>query len=219
MSTLLARIFGRRSRSSSMPGSSLQLIENDWKNAFQDAAVLTNAPRELEEAQNRMTSNLGRVYTIYKQLGKNYDALLLDVIRMANFCEELEPQKEIQAIHTKLLNLLAERDVVPWSPQIGEPAPAGCKILDVTASTDLPPGVVHEVVKQGFHKSGIVLHQCQVIVTTAPTKNALEDNTDTDGKHLSTVIPEDEKPAPNAYIFDSQINEQDKENEQTNNRD
>jgi len=142
MGTFLEKLLGRWSRPASKTGFTIQQYENDWRAAFQDATILSNAPRQLEEARNRMISQLGRIYEIYERLGRRYDSLLLGVIEMVSFCDGLKASEEIQAIHRQLLNLLDEHGVTPWSPQVGKPAPDGCERMATVPSRDLPPGYV-----------------------------------------------------------------------------
>jgi len=163
---------GRFLKGASKSSVSFQLAQADWQAVFQDANILTNWPRQVEEAQSRIMSRLLRAYEAYERLGQRYTSLLSGVVRTVDFCEGLNPpSEEVRAIRHQLLSLLGEHGIVPWSPQVGEPVPEGCEIIGVIPSADAPPNTVKEVAVPGYlWKDGTILRRPGVVITRAPTE-------------------------------------------------
>jgi len=197
MSTFWQRMLitiGRFLKGASRSSVSFQLA--DWQAVFKDAEILTNYPRQVEEAQSRIMSHLLRVYEAHERLGQRYTSLLSGVVKIVDFCEGLNPPSdEVRAIRHQLLSLLGEHGIVPWSPQVGKPVPAeGCDIIDRIPSADAPPNTVKEVAVPGYlWKDGTILRRPGVVITKAPTEKVQREEAEVKEVPPETM-PETEQP-------------------------
>jgi hypothetical protein len=164
------RTLGSRPSLPSQERVSFQQDDSDWKAVFEDASLLINGPKQIEEAQARMMSRLLRVYQTFERLSRQQAAFLQGVIRAVDYCDGLEPRlAEINAVRDLLLGVLSDQGVIPWSPTIGERIPEGCEPIAEEFSADHPPQTVLKVPTPGYlWKDGTILRRPRIIVSMLP---------------------------------------------------
>jgi hypothetical protein len=105
-------LFGPRkpSKGSAQRETPFWMDQEVWREAFQDASLLANGPRQVEEAQERIVGRLMRAYEAHEHLHRQHAALLEGIVQALDFCEGLRPASpEVDALHGQLLGLLAEQ--------------------------------------------------------------------------------------------------------------
>lgn len=163
-------LFGPRGRStgSGQRETPFWMDQEEWREAFQDASLLANGPRQVEEAQGRIVGRLMRAYESHERLGRQHATLLEGVVRALDFCEGLRPASpEVEILHSQLLGLLADQGLAPWSPPPGEPVPEGCEVVGVVPSEKHPPGAVERVVAPAYLWHGRLLFRPARVLMTA----------------------------------------------------
>jgi len=152
---------------------SFQQDDSNWKAVFDDASILINGPKQIEEVQTRMMGRLSQVYQIFDRLSRKQTAFVLDVIQAVDYCEGLDPRPaEINAVHELLLGVLDNQGVTPWSPTIGKLIPEGCKPISEEISADFSSQTILKVLKPGYlWKDGTIIRHPLVIVSRQPSKD------------------------------------------------
>lgn len=141
--------------------------QEEWREAFQDASLVANGPRQVEEARERIVGRLVRVYESHERLHRQHAALLEGIVRVLDFCAGLHPAPpELEALQGQLLALLTGQGLVPWSPAVGQPVPEGCEVVGAIPSEEYPPGSVGRVVAPGYRwQEGLLFRPARVLMT------------------------------------------------------
>jgi hypothetical protein len=177
MSGFWKKILGSRGHPNLRPQESISFERDasDWKAVFDDASILINGPKQIEETQARLMSHLSRVYQVFERQNQQQVTFLQSVIGAVDYCEGLDPRtKEINAVRQLLLSALFDQGVAPWAPTIGERNPEGCEPVAVEISADHPALTVLKVLTSGYiWKSNTILRRPRVVIS----------------KTLTTIIP------------------------------
>ena len=157
---------------------SFQRDDSDWKAVFDDASVLINGPKQIEEAQTRIMSRLSRVYQVFDRLSRKQAAFIQGVIQAVDYCEGLDPRPtEIKAVHDLLLGVLDDQDVTPWLPTTGKLIPEGCEPISEEISADFSSQTILKVLTPGYlWKDGTILRRPRVVVSRQPSKDTPQVN-------------------------------------------
>jgi len=175
MSNFLKRLFSVWNNPVSHPQDniSFQRDNSDWKALFDDASVITNGPKQIREAQDRLMIRLSQAYQVYERISREEVSLLKGIIQAVDYCEGLDPcPREIKAVRELLLSILNNQGVISWSPIIGKPVPEGCEPISEEISADFSSQTILKVLTPGYlWKDSTVIRRPRVVVSKQPSKD------------------------------------------------
>lgn len=108
----------------------------DWEQLFKDARFVEQAPQQVAEANKRMRQTMGDLHETVEGFARCQQRWVLRLIEVVDFCEGIDGSPEVEAVRSKLLQIVESTGVRPWSPSLGEPPPVGCEIQ--ARSTKVP---------------------------------------------------------------------------------